>query len=124
MRFLRDEGPLQLACMARDLFPILRRCAKPEDDVDVLLARLEYDDLDLADVRNRALKILWAMSVGRRVSAERRVQLSVYAVMESNRLALEAAIVLPLAQVRLTKIDREQLLWSISERRGWRRGID
>ena len=124
MRFLRDEVPLQLECTKRDLFPILRQRAEPDDGVDVLLARLERDDQDMADARNRVLKILWAMSVGRHVSAERRAQLAAYAKTERERLALEKAVMMPLARVRLTQADREQLLRSMSGRRGWKRGAD
>lgn len=124
VRFLRDEVPLQLACITLDFFPILRQRAEPDDGVDVLLARLERDHLDIAEARNQALKILWAMSVGRRVSAERRAQLSAYAETECKRLALESAVMLPLAQVRLTKADRNQLWRRISGRRGWQLGLE
>lgn len=124
MRFLRDEIPQQLACTKLDLFPILRQRAEPEDCVEMLFARLERDDLDAAEARNPALKILWAMSVGRRVSAERRARLSAYAVMECKRVALENAVMLPLARVRLTTADREQLLWRMSRRRGPQSGLD
>lgn len=104
----------------QDLFPLLRQRAKPEDNIDAVLDRLseEHDADELHGGKIVAgLRRLIADPDKPMPKALRRT-LRAFASNERRHLALENAIVMPLARVRLSVKDLESLAGAMAARRG------
>lgn len=104
-----------------DLFPLLRRRAEPDDEVNAIIGQLSQehatDDLDarllvdgLVPFKTRQ------MSAAQRSSF--RDLLRRFAANERRHLIVENAIVLPLAHARLTQADLNTLGRRMAARRG------
>lgn len=103
-----------------DLFPLVRRRARPEDDVERVLGLLSREHVE--DDRLAAL-ILSGLAQGRTAGAleltsECRTALRAFARRQRRHLAVENAIVMPLAELRLTAKDRAGLARRMAARRG------
>lgn len=120
-RFLASELPLHRADEEQDLFPILRRLALPEDGLAEVLARLSED---------HAMREALVRTIDRGLSAvlcegpdpiplERRLcgLMLTYAAMEARHLAVENAVVLAIAGVRLRKVELQALSAAMKARR-------
>jgi hemerythrin-like domain-containing protein len=103
-----------------NLFPILRRRALAEDDLGVALARL-------GDDHRRGLRmaadIVTALAAEpgqpkQRLDVQARELMRAYAASEHRHLAVENAVVLPLARIRLTRADLKALSRAMKHRRG------
>lgn len=120
--FVVHELALHVLDEEEDLFPLLRARAQPEDKLEKVLGRLSNEhatDLTRAvAVRHHLETCLrqW-IPIGR--NNVRRRALEAFAVHERGHLALENAVVLPIARLRLT--DRDLL--DLSNRLAIRRGI-
>ncbi len=109
----------------RDFFPMLRARALPEDEVDQVLGRLSSEhakDLGHAQTVQGHLETCLRLRkpIGR--SATRRRALQDFASQELRHLALENAVILPLARLRLTPQDLATLGRKLAARRGL--GVD
>lgn len=105
----------------RDLFPMLRAGALPEDDVDQVLDRLSTEhakDLGHAQSVQGHLETCLRLRTPIGRSATRRRALEGFASQELRHLALENAVVLPLARLRLTPDDLTALGRKLAARRG------
>lgn len=114
---LCHDLPQHLADEEQGLFPLLRTRATPEDEIEVLIARLVADHevseaafFDLADVLEK-------MTGGTLPGAADRALLRASAVARRRHLILENAVLLPLARARLTEADRAGLLAQMRARR-------
>jgi len=114
---LCHDLPQHLADEEQGLFPLLRAHAAPEDEIDVLIARLEADHevseaafFDLADVLEK-------MTGGALPDESARALLRASAAARRRHLILENAVLLPLARARLTEADRAGLLAQMRARR-------
>jgi hypothetical protein len=103
-----------------DLFPLLRRRARPEDDIERVLGLLSREHAADESLGHEVAEGLReAARVGQGCLAEGlRERLSRFARQQRRHLAVENAIVMPLAQRRLTSSDREQLARRMAARRG------
>lgn len=120
--FLRHDLALHVIDEEEDLFPLLRRQSLPEDEVEQVLALLsaehQADIAQAATVRGH----LEACLKGRKAPG---LQPGVRKVMQDfarqalRHLALENAVVLPIARLRLSPDD----LVSMGRRLAARRGI-
>ncbi len=102
-----------------DLFPLLKRRAKPEDEIEPVLAQLageHAEDEKLAAKIASGLRRLIAKT-DQPMSAALQRTLRRFAECERRHLALENAIVIPLAKVRLTANDRADLAQRMAARR-------
>lgn len=119
--FLRHDLALHVLDEEEDLFPLLRRRCLPEDDVERVLGVLSADhrtDLDLARViRTRLEACLDARSPASR-DLELKKALVAFAEQERRHVALENAVVLPIARLRLLPSDLETLSRRLAARRG------
>jgi iron-sulfur cluster repair protein YtfE (RIC family) len=119
--FLRHELGRHLADEEEDLFPLLRKRALPEDEVDQVLGRLTSEHRgDLAHghaLRNHLERCLEAHVAPSRDPAV-ALALDAFASQELHHLALENAVVLPLARLRLTPRDLKGLSRRLAARRG------
>lgn len=119
--FLRFELPLHVIDEEEDLFPLLRRRCLSEDEVDKVLGVLSADHK--ADIVNAAgLRDLLqqALEAGRPPGMEpehRRLMLA-FAGGERRHIALENAVVLPIARLRLRPDDLRRLSLRLAARRG------
>lgn len=107
----------------QDFFPLLRARALPEDEVGEVLSRLSAEHAkDLGHARNVQAHLEACLQrrapLGR--SAQRRRALEDFASQELRHLALENAVVLPLARLRLTSDDLRVLSGKLAARRGLR----
>jgi iron-sulfur cluster repair protein YtfE (RIC family) len=103
----------------QDLFPLLRQRAKPEDDIEPILAHLAGEH---AEDEKRAGKIVSGLrrliaKPDKPMSAALQKTIRDFAASERQHLALENAIVIPLAKVRLTAKDQADLAERMTTRR-------
>lgn len=118
-RFLAQDMALHLVDEEQDLFPLLRRRAEAGDEIEAILGRLsaehaaeELQGQDLA----RQLEALAAAK--RAMDPATAKSLMAYAKAERAHLALENAVVMPLAKARLKPSDHRALALRMAARRG------
>ena len=103
-----------------DLFPLLRRSANPDDGIDRILDLLSRDharDMALAASIAAGLRRL-AGRPGAHLTDTLRRKLETFARDQRKHVALENAIVMPLARVRLSRKDLAHLALAMAARRG------
>jgi iron-sulfur cluster repair protein YtfE (RIC family) len=109
--------PLHHADEDEGLFPLLRQRALDEDEIDRLLTRLSADHEANAAAIQPLLPALACMADHALPAPEDRVALRALAQAERRHMIIENAILLPLAQARLTDADRRHLIASMAARR-------
>lgn len=119
--FLRHDLPLHVIDEEDDLFPLLRRRCQPADELDAVLGALaaeHRDDLEhavtLIAVLDRALAA--GQAPGHDLETQRLF--TEFAQQERRHIALENAVVLPIARLRLTALDLRSLSTRMAARRG------
>jgi iron-sulfur cluster repair protein YtfE (RIC family) len=120
-RFLASELPLHWADEEQDLFPILRRLAMPEDGLAEVLARLSEDhamNQELVRTINCGLSTILDADHDP-IPLERWLcgQILTYTATEARHLAIENAVVLAIAGVRLRKAELHGLSAAMKARR-------
>ncbi|TAJ70282.1 MAG: hemerythrin domain-containing protein [Phenylobacterium sp.] len=119
--FVVHELALHVLDEEEDLFPLMRARAQPEDDLDKVLTRLSGEhakDLTRAAAVRRHLETCLRQQAPISRSNVRRRALESFAVQERSHLALENAVVLPIARLRLTERDLVELSNRLATRRG------
>ena len=119
--FLRDELGRHLTDEEEDLFPLLRQRALPEDDVDQVLSRLYAEhkgDLVHGQALRTHLERCRETRTAPGLDPAASLALDAFASQELRHLALENAVVLPLARLRLTTKDLKGLSRGLAARRG------
>jgi hemerythrin-like domain-containing protein len=119
--FIRYDLALHVIDEEEDLFPLLRRRCEPDDDIEDVLGRLSADhalDQQLAHV----VRSIFSLAMEKRAppsalpgGGEALLKL---AKQEKSHMALENAVVMPLARRRLTADDLEALSMRLAARRG------
>jgi len=120
--FIRYDLALHVIDEEEDLFPLLRRRADPDDAIEDVLGRLSGEhakDQDQARLVRGVLDAALAARAGPAQQAGAAHVLRGFATHQRNHLALENAVVMPLARLRLTPAD----LAAMSKRFAARRGI-
>jgi iron-sulfur cluster repair protein YtfE (RIC family) len=119
--FIRYDLALHVIDEEEDLFPLLRRRCSPDDDVEDVLGRLSLDhamDQELA----RGVRAIFAEALAKRTPPSQLPGgpeiLRRLARQEKGHMALENAVVMPLARRRLTASDLEGLSIRLAARRG------
>jgi hemerythrin-like domain-containing protein len=114
---LRAILPRHMADENECLFPLLRDRAEPEDEIELVLARLAIEH---EDGGARALELLVLLDRlgedARTPSSAERATIGAYAAGKLRHLSLETAIVLPIARERLSEADRARLRDTLSNR--------
>ena len=119
--FVRNDLALHVIDEEEDLFPLLRRRALPEDEVEDVLGRLSAEhktDSTRAQVLREHLETCLARQTAPGMIPEARKALQDFAVQELRHLALENAVVLPIARLRLTAKDLKAMSRRLAARRG------
>jgi hemerythrin-like domain-containing protein len=118
--FLRHDMALHFTDEEQDLFPLLRLRATPEDDIDLVLERLSAEhgtDLDVARNVRAALEACIASRQAPGLQPDVKRALEDMASKELQHLALENAVVLPIARLRLTANDLTEMASRLAARR-------
>lgn len=119
--FLRNELARHIIDEEQDLFPLLARRAIPDDEIKELLVRLSAEhraDADHAHGVRDHLEACLKMRMAPRHVAGASEALQDFANQELRHLALENAVVLPIARLRLTPNDLKLLSRRLAQRRG------
>ena len=118
--FLANDFAVHLIDEEEDLYPLLRRRAKPDDDIAKVLEGLNQDKApDRFDPETIVAAITNRQSDGdRQFDAETSALVTRFAANEHRHLICENAILLPLARARLTPDDLRNLGRRIAARRG------
>lgn len=119
--FVVHELALHVLDEEEDLFPLVRMRAQAEDEVDKVLGRLQGEhakDLTAAAAVRHHLETCLRQQAPIGRNNVRRRALEAFAVQERGHLALENAVVLPIARLRLTERDLLDLSSRLTKRRG------
>ncbi len=116
--FLKDELPFHLADEEEDLFPAMRRCCDPEDEIGKAIDRLETDHRHETARTPEVISIVEAGPEALRNLSDSQCEiLSDYAGHARRHLILENAIILPLARRRLKQSDLDAIRTGMLKRR-------
>ena len=119
--FLRFDLPLHVIDEEEDLFPLLRRRSLPEDEIQEVLGVLSAEHKEDVDQARQVRLMLEACLADRSLpsaEATKRAMLIEFARQERNHLALENAVVLPIAKLRLSQDDLQEISRRLAARRG------
>lgn len=119
--FIRYDLVLHVIDEEEDLFPLLRRRALPEDDIENVLGRLSAEhraDVTQSQAVRDRLEASLASHRSPSLDPEAKSALLSFARHELRHLALENAVVLPIARLRLTAADLKALSRRLAARRG------
>lgn len=121
LAFLRHDMPLHVIDEEDDLFPLLRRRCQPADELDGVLGALSVehrDDLEQSRALISGLQRGLADGQAPGHDRETRALFTEFAIHERRHIALENAVVLPIARLRLTTEDLRSLSIRLAARRG------
>ena len=123
-RFISGEEALHVRDEEEGLFPLLRLKTEPSDDIERVLGLLSGEHV--VD-ENEGVKIAEGLrdaiaSRATTLDAALRNALRAFTVRKNRHLALENAVVLPIASRRLTSKDLTALTHSIASRQAKRPG--
>lgn len=121
LRFLRQDMPLHVLDEEEDLFPLMRRRAQPDDDLERILGDLGADhhaDAERVQFLIEGLEAALNRKTAPASDAGLRPLLLIFVAHERRHVALENAIVLPIARLRLTPEDLRALSRRLAARRG------
>lgn len=118
--YLKSDMVVHIIDEEQDLFPLIRRRAEDGDDIERALGQLSGEhatDQGLAQDIAQGLEMALA-SPGVELDDNLRTALRQFAHNERQHLALENATVMPLAKVRLSDRDLQDLAARMAARRG------
>jgi len=121
IHFLQHDMPLHILDEEEDLFPLLRRRATPDDDLEHVLGVLSSEHKTDRERTTDLLAGLLKAQKDRKApsrEANLRLLMTQFVAHERRHVALENAIVLPIARLRLQPSDLEALSARLAARRG------
>lgn len=122
--FLNHDVQLDHEDEEKDLFPAVRRRARPEDNLGAVLARLLEDHrLSKPVIDQIVAELSYQPAQVVNVGSATRELMQTYSTSESGHLALENGIVLAIARIRLTRGDLDVMARGMKDRRGVVRGV-
>jgi len=118
--YLQNDMVVHVIDEEQDLFPLIRRRAEPEDEIEVVLGQLSGEH---ASEENLATSIVGGLGhmlehLSEPLPEDLRSALALFAHNERHHLALENATVVPMAKLRLTERDLKELSARMAARRG------
>ena len=115
--FLERDFALHVADEELVLFPMLKACCEPEDDVERIINRLVGEHKEDEASCERAVSILRRRLSGFEMTIEDKRQLRKFSDHIRQHLALENGVLLPIARVRLQDDVLQAVSDSLKERR-------
>jgi len=125
--FLREDFPNHIQEEEREWFPRLRMRARPDDDFANILTTVTKDHKEELIEMAKLFDPLQALCTAKSpLSQEQELSraISDLAKRERQHLAIENAIILPIARLRLTPEDRLAVSHAIALRRGYTPPMD
>ncbi|MGI9521161.1 MAG: hemerythrin domain-containing protein [Hyphomicrobiaceae bacterium] len=118
--YLKTDMRVHVIDEEQDLFPLIRRRAEDEDDIEEALGQLSGEHASEEDLSTAIIDGLESglQNPTKRLNNGLRKELRDFAQNERRHLALENATVMPLAKVRLTDRDVKDLSARMAARRG------
>jgi hemerythrin-like domain-containing protein len=118
--YLKSDMVVHVIDEEQDLFPLIRRRAEPEDDIEPALGQLSGDHAAEERIASAIVEKLEHAIVqpAQSISDDLRTALRQFAQSERQHLALEKATVMPLAKIRLNQRDLRDLAARMAARRG------
>ncbi|MBV1934386.1 MAG: hemerythrin domain-containing protein [Parvibaculaceae bacterium] len=120
VHFLKNDFGLHILDEEKDLFPMLRLRARPEDKIETLLVQLSEehaaDGIDASDIV-KVLSVHLENADDIMITDHSRDLLKRFAANERQHIILENAIILPLAEGLLGAQDLRQIGESMAARR-------
>jgi len=117
--FLEEQLPQHLADEEIDLFPLMVDRCDPEEEIDVVIKKLQSDHQHaLVDASRIAQIIRSQRPTSQKMSEQNCIQLAEFAAHSRRHLILENAIILPIARLRLTATDLKTMRQHMLDRRG------
>lgn len=110
--FARHVGDEELV-----FFPILRAACALDDEIDVLTARLSEEHAADESLGEEVLELLAKRRAGSALAPADCARIRHFAEHLRQHLALENAVLLPIAEARLSENDRAALAAALSRRR-------
>ena len=119
--FLESDLPIHIIDEEDDLFPLLRRRCEPDDHIENVLGMLSGEHAnDMHDAQ--AVKTVIAKAIseerGLRCYSESRSVIEHFCSAQKRHIAMENAVVLPIARIRITESDLQSLGQRLAARRG------
>jgi iron-sulfur cluster repair protein YtfE (RIC family) len=119
--FLDGDLPVHIIDEEDDLFPLLRRRCEPEDYIENVLGMLSGEHAnDMHDAQAVKAVIVKAISEerGLRCYLESQSIIEHFCSSQKRHIAMENAVVLPIARIRITDADLQSLGQRLAARRG------
>jgi hypothetical protein len=117
--FLTGRLPHLLADEKLDLYPLMTKRCRPEDEIDRTIGRLAADhDPALADLPRLVGLLRDQTAAATECSRAARARMTAFTTRARQHLILENAIVLPIARRRLTRRDLQLMTQHMLGRRG------
>lgn len=104
-----------------DLFPLMRRRCEPDDHIESVLGMLSGEhasDLQQATVVRTLVAKAIAEGRGLAAYADAWAVIEPFCISQKRHIAIENAVVLPIARLRLTAVDLRGLGQRLAARRG------
>ncbi len=117
IRFLKEDFARHIADEELGFFPLLRERCLPEDKIDPLIARLVDEHKDDESCGDAVIALLEKRLAGHEISNSARGQISAFAEHILQHLAVENAVLLPIARVRMDAASLKALSTMLKERR-------
>lgn len=121
LNFLENELPLHIIDEEDDFFPLLRRRCQAEDGIDHTLDILSGDhanDLETGKDLISTLKTALLENRGLGTSQKAKDFIKNFFISQRRHIAIENAVILPIARLRLTEKDKRDLGRRLAARRG------
>jgi len=117
--FLEEQLPQHLADEEIDLFPMMLNRCEPEDEIEKVIEKLQFDHGHALADAPAVVAMIRAIAAS---SSDRFdhdcQQISAFAHHARRHLILENAVILPIARARLTEDDLRTMKRHMLERRG------
>lgn len=121
IKFMKEDFALHIADEELGFFPLLRERCLAEDQIEPLIARLVAEHKDDESVGDTVIALLEKRLAGEKLSYDATRRISAFAEHILQHLAIENAVLLPIARVRMDKASLKVLSGMLKERRATRR---
>ena len=120
IKFLNEDFARHIADEELGFFPLLRERCLPEDKIDALIARLVDEHKDDESHGGAAITLLENRLAGHDLNEKEKEKISAFAEHILQHLAVENAVLLPIARVRMDADSLKALSIMLKERRAVR----
>lgn len=115
--FLKTDFALHVADEELGFFPLLRAKSLPEDNIETLTARFSQEHKDDESIGDEVVRLLEDLLSGRPLGVSAAQKIRVFAEHVREHLAVENAVLLPIARVRMDAESLKLLSEILKERR-------